>query len=215
MNPMTILLGLFDWRGVLSRAAYRRNLSILVLVNLLIGRLDLLHGPASEVWTVLSAAMGLSFDARRYHDLGRSAAWIVWANLIFGALAIVVFQFIPNVLDYVPLLAALGIDPNADVVFGRFVIPAIVGVVVGNIVQSLWLAYAPSMTGANPYAVSPGTSRRASQSDDDEPDEAKLQAIIDRHLAARSHEPVATAPSNIARPNAVGAAPRQFGRRGR
>ncbi len=47
MNPATILLGLFDWRGVLTKAAHRRNLSILVLVDLLIGRLDILSGPAS------------------------------------------------------------------------------------------------------------------------------------------------------------------------
>jgi uncharacterized membrane protein YhaH (DUF805 family) len=216
MNPAKILFGLFDWRGVLSRAAYRRNLSILVLVGLLIDRLDFVNGPASYVWTALSVAMGLSFDARRYHDMGRSAAWIVWANLIFSALAIVFFQFIPNVLDYVPLLGALGVDSSADAVFGRFVIPAIAGVIVGNVFQSIWLATASTATGENPYAVvSRRSSASASQKDDDGPDEAALQAMIDRHLAAQRNEPVANISPPVQRPNPLGAAPRQFGRRGR
>jgi hypothetical protein len=214
MNPATILISLFDWRGVLNKAAYRRNLSILVLVNLLISRLDLLSGPASWGWTALGAAMGLSFDARRYHDMGRSAAWIAWANLISAALVILVFQFIPNVVDYIPLPADWRMDAAGQAVFGRFVLPAFVGVIVGNIIQSLWLASAPSLTTANSYAAR-APARRASSEDDDEPDEAALQAIIDRHLAAEQTGPVRTVSANASRPNSVQGAPRQFGRRER
>ena len=132
MNPATILLYPFDCRGVLGRAAYRRNLSVLVLVGALITRLDLLPGDAAWGWTILATAIGLSFDARRYHDMGRSAAWIVWANLIGAALAVVAFQFIPNALDYIPLPSDWRVDDAGQAVFGRFVLPAIVGVVIGN-----------------------------------------------------------------------------------
>jgi uncharacterized membrane protein YhaH (DUF805 family) len=214
MNPIAIVIGLFDWRGVLGRAAYRRNLSILVLVNLLVERLDLFHGPAFYLWTALCFVMGLSFDARRYHDMGWSAAWLVWTNLIFGALIVVVFQFIPNVLDRVPILSVLGVDASAGPVFGRFVLPAIIGALGGSLFQSLWLAAASSMPGVNPYAMAPLASRRAAPNEDEGPDEAALQAIIDRHMAARQNEPAATTRPSLARPAAPSPTPRQFGRRG-
>ena len=213
MNPAAILLGLFDWRGVLTKAAYRRNLSILVLVDLLIGRLDILSGPASYGWMALATAMGLSFDARRYHDMGRSAAWIVWANLLFAAFAIALFQFIPNVLDYIPLPEDWRVDAAGQAVFGRFVLPALIGAILGNVVQSLWLLAAPSATGPNRFAAS--VERSAANAGADEPDEAALQAIIERHLAVRQNEPAKPAALEAPRQSVATERPRQFGRRGR
>jgi hypothetical protein len=220
MNPAAILIYPFDWRGLMSRAAYRRNLSILVLVGLLIDRLDLLPGAASYGWTVLAAAIGLSFDARRYHDMGRSAAWIVWANLIAAALAVVIFQFIPNVLDSIPLPEGWLPDAAGEAVLGRFALPALVGVVVGNVVQSLWLATAPSFAGDNPYVRQATASRAVSDEGRAEGlDEAALQAMIDRHVAKREVEARMAGALPPATPGASGEAfrekPRQFGRRGR
>jgi hypothetical protein len=211
MSLATIVLGLFDWRGVMSRAAYRRNISILVLVNLLIRRLDLLSGAAAFGWMALVTAIGLSLDARRYHDMGRSAAWIVWANLIAAAFAVAIFQFAPNILDAIPLPEDWRVDAAGAAIFGRLVIPALVGVIGGNIIQSVWLASAPSAAPANPYAAQEPASQRAARSEDGEAlDEAALQAIIDRHVALRQNE--------AARPTAaslLNERPRQFGRRGR
>ena len=208
MNLATIVLGLFGWRGVLGRAAYQRNLSILFLVNLIVGRLDLLSGAAAYGWLAAAVAMGLSFDARRYHDIGRSAAWIVWANVISVAAAIAIFQFIPNILDNIPLPEDWRLD---HAVFGRFVIPAVAGVVVGNFVQSLWLASAGSADEPNPYAA---PARRFLTPDGDEPDEAALQAIIDRHLAMRKLEIGPKAPLDPIARVATGDQHRRFGRRG-
>ena len=215
MNAAAILLYPFDWRGVLSRGAYRRNASILVLVGLIINRLDLLPGMASLVWTAAAAAMGLSFDARRYHDIGRSAAWIVWANLIAAALTIAAFQFFPNMLGSVPLPERWRPDAAGEAILGRFALPAFAGVILGNIAQSIWLASAPSAAGDNPYAHAAARPRAAAAPEDDGPDEATLQAIIDRHIAQRQFE-TAEAPAAPNRPSA-GAFPakaRQFGRRG-
>jgi len=215
MNPAAILLYPFDWRGVLSRAAYRRNLSILVLVGLVIDRLGLLSGTASLVWAVLAAAMGLSFDARRYHDMGRSAAWIVWANLIAAALTIAAFQFFPNMLDSVPLPERWRPDPDGEAILGRVALPAVLGVVLGNIAQSLWLASAPSASGDNPYARPAARPRAAAAPEDDGPDEAALQAIIDRHIAQRPFQarPVDAPAARTDAP--LTGSPRPFGRRGR
>lgn len=212
MSPTAILLYPFDWRGVLSRGAYRRNLSILVLAGLVINRLDLLPGTASLVWAAAAAAIGLSFDARRYHDMGRSAAWIVWANLIAAALTIAVFQFFPNMLDYVPLTERWRPDAAGAAILGRFALPAVVGVILGNIAQSLWLASAPSASGDNPYAAPAARPRGAVAREDDGPDEATLQAIIDRHIAQRPLEAPPAAARTSATPTG---SPRQFGRRGR
>ncbi len=106
MNLTAILTYPFDWRGVLSRGDYRRNISILFLAGALITQasvssLKLIPG---QGFRAISVAVGLSFDARGAITISRrSAAWIIWANLIAAALAIVVFEFIPNALDYVPL----------------------------------------------------------------------------------------------------------------
>jgi hypothetical protein len=213
MNPATILLYPFDWRGVLSRAAYRRNLSILVLVGALIKRLDLLPSGGSLGWTLLAAAIGLSFDARRYHDMGRSAAWIVWANLIGAALAIVAFQFFPNVLDQIPHPSNWRLDEDGQAVFARFALPALVGVIIGNIAQSMWLATAPSVVGDNPYLRQAAVSRRAPEDRDDGPDEAALQAMIERHVAKQQGDTLKAAATHTT-PVAFQERRRQFGRRG-
>jgi uncharacterized membrane protein YhaH (DUF805 family) len=218
MNPTAILLYPFDWRGVLSRAQYRRNFSILVLAGALISRLGLLPDAYSFAWTAISVAVGLSFDARRYHDIGRSAAWIIWANLIAAALAIVLFQFIPNALDYVPLPQDWRPDAAGQAALGRFALPAVVGVLIGNVAQSLFLASAPSAKGDNPYARQAPAPRRDVADRDDRPDEAALQAIIDRHMAVQKEEPRQASPAPIPRMSAPAGLPRgqrTFGRRGR
>jgi hypothetical protein len=203
MNPIAILLYPFDWRGVLSRADYRRNFSILVLTGALIKRLGLLPEAYPFVWTAIALAIGLSFDARRYHVIGRSAAWIVWANLIAAALAIVVFQFVPNAFDYIPLPEGWRPDAAGQAVLGRLALPALVGVLIGNVAQSLFLASAPSVTGDNPFARPAAARRREIEDRDDKPDEAALQAMIDRHMASRQVEPGQAASAPLRRHRAA------------
>jgi hypothetical protein len=218
MNPTAILLYVFDWRGVLSRGDYRRNISILFLVGALVRQLGLLPDAHSFAWTAIAIAIGLSFDARRYHDMGRSAAWIVWANLIAAALAIVVFQFIPNALDFVPLPEDWRPDAAGQAVLGRFALPALVGALIGNVAQSLFLASARSLAGDNPYARQAVTSRRDVEDRDDRPDEAALQAMIDRHKARQKDEPLPASPAPSPRASAPAGFQREqrtFGRRGR
>jgi hypothetical protein len=220
MNPATLILALFDWRGTLARGAYRRNAAILVFVDLILRRLDLLGASALIAWTALMWAVGLSFIARRYHDMGRSAAWIVWANLIAAALALIVFQFYPDALNAIPLPDWLRPGGQAEWVIGRLVLPAVVGAAVGSLAQSLWLAWGPSYVGANPYARH--VPARASASRDESiADEAAAQQIIDRHLAARKSEPAAEASAPTPAPRQKIAPPRRdpqiqrvFGRRG-
>jgi multidrug transporter EmrE-like cation transporter len=213
MNPASLIVGLFDWRGTLARAAYRRNVAILVLVDLICRRLDLFSDDALIAWTAVIWAISLSFFARRYHDMGRSAAWIVWANLISAALALVAFQFFPNALDFVPLPDWLHLGGQAQWIFGRLVLPALVGAAVGSLAQSLLLAWGPSYVGPNPYAgLAP--ARTSARRDEGIAEEAAAQQIIERHLAARKDEPAeALAPSPAPR---QGMPPprRVFGRRG-
>jgi uncharacterized membrane protein YhaH (DUF805 family) len=215
MKPAALLIGLFDWRGTLAPRAYRRNLVILVLVDLIARGLGLLQDEALIAWTAGVGAVSLSLGARRYHDMGRSTAWLVWVNLISAGLALVAFQFVPNALNDIPLPDSLGLDAQAQWVVGRLVVPSIVGAVIGNLLQSVWLMRAPSLVGPNPYAAPRAISPLPGRRDDEPADEASAQAIIDRHLAARLSKPVA-APSamllrNAPPPNPAG--PRAFGRR--
>jgi uncharacterized membrane protein YhaH (DUF805 family) len=217
MNPLLLVIGLFDWRGAIGRAAYRRYLTILVLVNVLLRRLDLLHDAAFVVWTAAVWAVALSLNARRYHDMGRSAAWIVWANLIAAAATIVAFQFVPNLLDYLPLPESVRLDSGSHAVIGRFVLPAIVGAYIGNLFQAIWLANAQSCVGPNPYAeATPLFPSTLGRRDSEAADDKAAQAIIDRHLAARRSEASTVSPTAPPSPNAPSSgvsAPRAFGRR--
>jgi hypothetical protein len=213
MNPANLLLGLFDWRGTLARAAYRRNVAILVLVDQILRRLDLLSDSALIVWTALLWAIGLSFIARRYHDMGQSAAWIVWANLVAAALALAVFQFFPNALDFVPLPDWLHLGGQAQWIFGRLVLPALVGAAVGSLAQSLWLAWGASYAGANPYAAPAGPRRSLGPREDVSEGDAAAEAIIERHLAASRSERAAETPSTQVTPAPGPGGQRVFGRR--
>ncbi|HLW91627.1 MAG TPA: hypothetical protein VKS78_10035 [Roseiarcus sp.] len=216
MNPALLIIGFFDWRGALARGVYRRNMSILVLVSAIVRWLDLLHGGAFLAWTAAVWMMALSLNARRYHDMGRSAAWIVWANVIAAAVTIVAFQFAPNLLTYVPLPVFSGLDSGSQAVLGRFVLPAIVGAFIGNFMQAIWLAYAPSFAGPNPYAAqTPAPAKPGAKRDDDTFDEAAAQAIIDRHLAARQTNSATVAAAAVSAPLAAPGvnAPRAFGKR--
>ena len=195
MNPARLLIVLFDWRGTLSRSAYRRNFAILVLLDLILKRLELVSGPALIVWTALIWAVGFSFIARRYHDMGRSAAWIVWGNLIAAVLALIAFQFAPDAFKAVPLPNWLRPGGQAQWVIERIVVPLVVGGAVGSLAQSLWLAWGPSYVGPNPY-VGLVPARPSRPRDEPIAEEAAAQEVIDRHLAARRSQPAAESPAS-------------------
>jgi multidrug transporter EmrE-like cation transporter len=213
MNPASLLLGLFDWRGTLARAPYRRNVAILVLVDLICRRLDLFSDDALIVWTAVLWAISLAFFAKRYHDMGRSAAWIVWANLISAAVALVAFQFFPNALNFISLPGWLHLGGQADWIIGRLVLPALVGAAVGSLAQSLWLAWGASYVGPNPYAAPTGPQRSPALRQDASDGDAAAEAIIERHLAARQSEPAPAAPAPSPRPTQVRSAPSPGGQR--
>jgi len=220
MNPARLLIVLFDWRGTLSRSAYRRNFAILVLLDLILKRLELVSGPALIVWTALVWAVGFSFIARRYHDMGRSAAWIVWGNLIAAVLALIAFQFAPDAFKAVPLPNWLRPGGQAQWVMERIVLPLVVGGAVGSLTQSLWLAWGPSYVGANPYFGLVPAKRAPRQRDEAIADDAAAQEVIDRHLAARRSQPAAESPASPPALRQMAATPpdrrerRVFGRRG-
>jgi hypothetical protein len=213
MNPARLLLGLFDWRGTLARAPYRRNVAILVLVDLICRRLGLLSDDALIIWTAVLWAISLAFFAKRYHDMGRSAAWIVWANLISAVVALVAFQVFPDALAFIPLPDWLHPGGQAEWIIGRWVLPALVGVAVGSLAQSLWLAWGGSYPGPNPYATPTAPRREPSLREDASDADAAAQAIIDRHLATRRGERAADAPAPSSGPTQVRPAPSPGGQR--
>jgi uncharacterized membrane protein YhaH (DUF805 family) len=213
MNLLAPVLYLFDWRGVLARGVYRRNLAILYLTNALLIRLHLFTGGSLVVWGAVVLAIGLSFDARRFHDMGFSAAWIVWIYLIGGGFICVAIVVLPDLGDYVPRPTDPGLRRIVDSLPWRIFIPIVVGSFLISVVRRIWLVTGPSMTTQNPYAK-PQTLFWKAQEAEEGPDETAVQAIIDRRLEERRREALQGAPTPQPASATPLAARRQFGRRG-
>jgi uncharacterized membrane protein YhaH (DUF805 family) len=212
MNPLALVLYLFDWRGVLGRGAYRRNLAILYLSNALLIRLDLFAGESLIVWGAVVLAIGLSFDARRFHDMGFSAAWIVWIYLIGGGFICASIVLMPDLGDYVPRPTDPELRRIVDSLPWRIFIPIVVGAFLISVVRRIWLVTGPSLTVQNPYARQQARFWKAEEAEG--PDEAAIQTMIDRRLEERRREAPAPAPMPQPASASPPAARRQFGRRG-
>jgi uncharacterized membrane protein YhaH (DUF805 family) len=212
MNLIAPILYLFDWRGVLARGAYRRNLAVLYLTNALLIKLHLLHGGPLIVWAFAALAIGLSFDARRFHDMGFSAAWIVWIYLIGGGFICAAILILPDLGDHLPRPTDPGLRRIVDGLPWRVFIPIVVGGFLISVVRRIWLVTGPSLTTQNPYANPSVQLWKAEEAAG--PDEAAIQAMIEKRLAERRQEALAVAPAPLPTTAAGPVGRRQFGRRG-
>ena len=103
--PVHFLWFLFDWRGRISRSAYR---TAMLVLTLLIASLQLAPDKLHNILTgVLLAQLVVqaALDAKRLHDVGLSAAWVPATSIACIAAA-----------------AALGsVSPEASAALGRHV----------------------------------------------------------------------------------------------
>lgn len=80
--PAAFLWFLFDWRGRISRSAYRRAALILALF---VGALQLAPESLQPILTgviALQIVVQAALDAKRLHDIGMSAGWVPMTSLV-------------------------------------------------------------------------------------------------------------------------------------
>ena len=209
--PTTYLWFLFDWRGRIDRTTYRVALLALVLIHKLF---DVVpdHMPAMALFFLaLKFVINMALDAKRLHDTGASAIWIVGSDLIGMAGVFALMQ--SGVVN--PKLLAAAYDQLLMLGDSGVSLPPwlLGGVAVGTVLRSPWLAYAPSSKGANAFDFNPRAGLL--QTHDVEPD-IDAEAIIARALAERnaaSRTPVPRPQVVMPRPAGPGST-RTFGKRG-
>jgi uncharacterized membrane protein YhaH (DUF805 family) len=101
---------LFDWRGRISRGAYRTGLLLTVLLNEAVAYATDAPQTTRLTLTGLSFVIVLALEAKRFHDIGLSAAWIFWVNLATVPLGLLVQTAMPNVFALIASNQALPLN---------------------------------------------------------------------------------------------------------
>ena len=206
--PVTYLWFLFDWRGRIDRRSYRLALLVLVLVHKLFGvipdRLPALALGLLAGKLVISTAL----DAKRLHDTGASAIWILLTDLLAAAGVLALEQsgsvsdgLLSSIFEQVLMLDGAALPVPAWLLSGF---------VLGSVLRGPWLAWAASSPGANGYDFDPRARLNAAP----EAEEAfNADRLIARALAKQQAPATPQGPSGGLRP--AGPARRaSFGRRG-
>jgi uncharacterized membrane protein YhaH (DUF805 family) len=207
----SLLWLLFDWRGCIGRVTYRVGLLVTVLVNEAVAYATDAPQTTRLALTALSFAIVLSLEAKRFHDIGRSAAWIVWVNLAALPIGLLIRATVPDIFDLLEVdetLPAISLLPQVWPVQG-----AVLGLALGSFVKGSWLSFARSTSGENAYARAAGEDKVGAN--------PGLANALDRAIADRTvTSPEATiAPPSMPSKYPLGtpasrAPQRSFGKRG-
>jgi uncharacterized membrane protein YhaH (DUF805 family) len=172
---VSLLWLLFDWRGRISRGTYRAGLLLTILLNETVAYATDASQATRLALTGLSFTIVLALEAKRYHDIDRSAAWIFWVNLVTVPIGLLVKAAAPDVFDLIASNHALPLnDLLPDI---RLLPGAVFGLALGSMVKGVWLSFAPSSAGGNAYAHAQAADKVA-------PD-AALADALDRVIAER------------------------------
>jgi uncharacterized membrane protein YhaH (DUF805 family) len=171
----SLLWLLFDWRGRISRSTYRAGLLVTVLLNETVAYATDASQTTRLALTGLSFAIVLALEAKRFHDIGLSAAWILWVNLATVPIGLLVKAAAPDVFDIIASNHALPLNELLPDI--RFLPGAVLGLALGSTLKGVWLSFAASSTDENAYT-------RASREDKVAPD-AALADALDRVIAER------------------------------
>lgn len=205
----SLLWLLFDWRGRISRSTYRAGLLMTVLLNEAVTYGTDAPQTTRFVLTALSVVIVLALEAKRFHDIGRSAAWILWVNLATLPIGLLIRAAVPDIFDLVDVTETLPVIRLLPEVW--FVQGALLGLALGSSVKGLWLSFAPSTKDESAYApVARENAPRANHG---------LSDALDRAIAERGSGPLPQPAAAVAdRPSpgapASHAPQRSFGKRG-
>jgi uncharacterized membrane protein YhaH (DUF805 family) len=172
---VSLLWLLFDWRSRISRGTYRAGLLVTVLLNETVAYATDASPTTRLALTGLGFTIVLALEAKRFHDIGLSAAWIFWVNLATVPLGLIAQAAMPDILN---LMASNNVLPLNDLLPDiRFLPGAVLGLALGSAVKGVWLSFAPSGAGENAYGHAEAEDKVA-------PD-ATLADALDRVIAER------------------------------
>ena len=146
---------LFDVRGRLSRDAYRTALLGLLLVD---RARDLVVGDGGSARTAalllaFSFVVSIALDAKRLHDTGRSALWILWIDL--AAIAAVAGVMSQYTIDPALLRMALGPMGGQTALASSLGTTLAFGLALGAGMRATWLSFAGSSEDGERYERAP------------------------------------------------------------
>ena len=176
---------LFDVRGRLSRDAYRTALLGLLLLDRV---RDLLVGDAGSARTAAlllacNFLVSIALDAKRLHDTGRSALWILWIDL--AAIAAVAVAMSQYTIDPALLRMALGPMGGQAALASSLGTTLAFGLALGAVIRATWLSFAGSSEQGERYERAPSVRAEVTSPP---LDLASADALIAKALEMRAAE---------------------------
>lgn len=199
--PVHFLWFLFDWRGRISRSAYRTAFLVLALfVASLKLAPDKLHAMLVGV-LIAQLVVQASLDAKRLHDIGFSALWVPVTSLAAIGVAAVLSIQAPELLAV--LGRHVGDIMGPDAAKGGPLAIAVTGLSAAAVLRTSLLWHPKSNKGGDRYDYSPGKAR--GEIGDESEASANAEALIARALAeqnAKAMQASAAEPARAVRASA-------------
>jgi len=141
-NDFSIAWMFFSWSGRLGRLRYFIGILLVAVLSAVTSE-TMSKSAFSLITSLLLLYVGLALEAKRLHDIGLGALWIVWLNLLFFAWGIGTAVF---------LIPWSGVHHIAAETFMKSAIFwLIVGCVLPVAGKAAWLIFFPGSEGANPF----------------------------------------------------------------
>jgi uncharacterized membrane protein YhaH (DUF805 family) len=205
--PATFLWFLFDWRGRIGRSAYRIALLVFALLVAAIGFSPIRADAFLIGMTALQLATQAALDAKRLHDIGRSAWWIGWTNAICVAAGFALTILAPESIEI--LREALVDTIGAAAAASPVLCIVVAGAGFGAALRSTWLWMPDSRPAGAIYDYDPRADRASAASTDEgsslDPDALIAKALAEQAAALEAVARAGKAPAKRIR--------KPFGRR--
>jgi uncharacterized membrane protein YhaH (DUF805 family) len=145
-NEFSVFWILFGWDGRLGRLKYFVAFLAVTILSFLASK-TLPKGALSLV-TLLVLYVGLTLEAKRLHDIGLSALWIIWLNFL------VLLWGVGTAVFLIPWHGMHQL-PRGDFMKSWF-LWMLVGCVLPLLGKAAWLIFYPGSEGTNPFGPAPG-----------------------------------------------------------
>jgi uncharacterized membrane protein YhaH (DUF805 family) len=178
--PATFIWFLFDWRGRIGRSAYRIALLVFALLVAAIGFSPIRADAFLIGMTALQLVTQAALDAKRLHDIGRSAWWIAWTNAACVAAGFALAMLAPEAIAV--LREAMADTIGAAASASPVVCIVVAGAALGAALRSTWLWMPNSRPAGAIYDHDP-RSVRALAASTEEGSSLDADALIAKALA--------------------------------
>lgn len=181
--PAAFVWFLFDWRGRIGRSAYRRAVLVLAVVVAALQIAPEKLRPVLVGVLALQIVVQAALDAKRLHDIGMSASWVVATSVVGVAAAAGLGMGFPEAMQLMTGSLRDAVGPTLAAVPGLAIVASGLG---GAALARSTLLWMPNGNAAgDAYAHDPLQGRRAAAAADT-PASLDADAAIARALAERA-----------------------------